>query len=95
MNAWLTLDFVSKRYGHLPSQVLESGSSIDATCAILAIQYENYVQQKAHDNAQGKKTSKEPTQEEMLAMIARTRKQRESKVNSKKEADGQSNGTQV
>lgn len=71
MNAWLSLDFVAKRYGVLPSVVLDAGYNTDMICANLAVGYENYVAQKHRD---GKDPTKpEPTQEEMLAMIAKVR----------------------
>lgn len=71
MNAWLSLDFVAKRYGVLPSAVLDAGYNTDMICANLAVGYENYVAQKQRD---GKDPTKpEPTQEELLAMIQRVK----------------------
>jgi len=47
------LDFVAKRYGVLPSVVLESGSSIDYKVAHLAVQYENWSREAAERKAKG------------------------------------------
>jgi hypothetical protein len=67
---WLTLDFVSKRYGMLPSQVLKSGSSMDVVCAQLGVQYENYLNQRAMDRANGKNTvDHNLSVEQMQAML--------------------------
>lgn len=71
MNAWLSLDFVAKRYGVLPSVVLDSGYNTDMICASLAVGYENYV---AGMQREGKDPTKaQPTQEELLAMIQRVK----------------------
>ena len=83
MNAWLTLDFVAKRYGILPSELLESGSSIDAKCAVLAVEYETYLTQKAHAKANGEPEPNNITTEEMAAMLAATRSKHEAKVSAK------------
>jgi hypothetical protein len=40
------LDFVAKRYGVLPSQVMKLGDSIDMKCANLAVSYESYLNKK-------------------------------------------------
>ena len=75
----MTLDFVAKRYGKLPSEVLESGTSIDIFCADFAVKYEVYCNKKAQDgqnNGHGKST------EELQAMVQRV-KQRGSKSNKK------------
>lgn len=72
MNAWLSLDFVAKRYGTLPSMVLKEGDSLDLKIANLAVQYENYLTKKASDKAQGKVGS-DLTQEEMQGMLDRVK----------------------
>jgi hypothetical protein len=69
----LTLDFVAKRYGKLPSEVLESGSSIDIQIANLAVSYELWLNRKQRDRADGKVTN-DLTQEEMQEMLNRVRK---------------------
>jgi hypothetical protein len=61
---------VCKRYGILPSQALKLGNTIDIRCAIVAIEYENYLHTKTKD---GKPPTKEPSQEEMLAMMEAVR----------------------
>lgn len=48
MTAWLTLDFVAKRYGQLPTKVLSEGSTVDTYCANLAMQYEVWQMKKAN-----------------------------------------------
>lgn len=73
MDAWLTLDFVSKRYGKLPSEVMKSGSSLDVQCASLAIQYEAYVNKKAQDKEEGKVGTGDYTTEQLQSMISATR----------------------
>jgi hypothetical protein len=66
------LDFVAKRYGKLPSEVIESGSSIDLQIANLAVHYENYLHKKHQDKADGKITPN-LSQEEMQAMLDKVR----------------------
>lgn len=69
----LSLDFVAKRYGKLPSEVIESGSSIDLQIANLAVAYENYLHKK-YSNAKDGKITPELTVEQMQAMIDKVRK---------------------
>ncbi len=59
---------VAKRYATLPSQVLELGNSIDVKCAILSLQYENYLNKKVNDNSEGH-TQTEHTTDELQAMM--------------------------
>jgi hypothetical protein len=68
----LSLDFVAKRYGKLPSEVVESGSSIDLQIANLAIAYENYLTKKHKDKEAGI-IKPDLTQEEMTEMLERVR----------------------
>lgn len=76
MTPYLTLDFVSKRYGLLPSEFLARGSTLDIECAEIAVSHEQYL----HDKA-AKKSAKpgeappapQLTQEQMQAMIDRVR----------------------
>lgn len=44
----MTLDFVAKRYGKLPSEVMKSGSNLDLYVAELSVGYQNYQTQKAN-----------------------------------------------
>jgi hypothetical protein len=81
MNAWLSLDFVAKRYGCLPSQVLKSGDNIDIKIAALAIDYENYITNKEKDRADGKVTT-DLSVEEMTQML-NTVRNKDGKTNKK------------
>lgn len=70
----MSLDFVAKRYGILPSRLLEEGSSIDILVAEIAIGYQNYM----YEEAERKQTGAPPkppslSQEEMKSMIERVR----------------------
>lgn len=40
------MDFIARRYGTLPSIILEKGSSLDIQVAEIAVGYENYVNDK-------------------------------------------------
>lgn len=73
MNSWLTVDFVAKRYGCLPSQVLKSGDSIDIKIAALAVAYENYLVKKEKNKADGKITP-DLSVDEMTQMLNSVRK---------------------
>jgi hypothetical protein len=68
-NAWLTLDFVAKRYGKLPSEVLSQGSSLDVQCGELAVAFENYLNEKHRAEAEGKPMPVKYKQEELQAMM--------------------------
>ena len=61
-----------KRYAILPSQALKLGNTIDIRCAIVAIEYENYLNSKA---SEGTAKTNDPSQEEMLAMMKQVRGQ--------------------
>ena len=69
----MSLDFVAKRYSKLPSEIIESGSSIDLQIANLGIAYENYLHKKHSDQANGKVTP-DISQEEMQQMLDRVKK---------------------
>ena len=62
---------MAKRYGVLPSVVLETGYNTDMICASLAVGYESYLNKAQKDGIDPSKP--QPTQDEMLAMIERTR----------------------
>lgn len=68
-NAWLTLDFVAKRYGKLPSQVLREGSSLDVECGELAVAFENYLNEKHRAEAEGKPAPVKYSQQDLQAMM--------------------------
>jgi hypothetical protein len=74
----LTLDFVGKRYGKLPSEVMLEGSSLDIWIAELAVGYENYLNKK-HAGNLGPTPAPNLSQDEMRAMIERVKKN-ENKV---------------
>jgi hypothetical protein len=62
------LDFVGKRYGVMPSELLSKGQSIDIWIAQIGVEYENYLHQKA--NGKTNLTAPTPTvsQEELMTM---------------------------
>jgi hypothetical protein len=61
---------VAKRYATLPSQVLKMGNTIDIRCALMSLQYENYLNNKVS----GKSAPvPELTQEQMLDMMNKVR----------------------
>lgn len=70
----MSLDFVAKRYGTLPSKVLAEGSSIDMLVAEIAVGYQNWTYEEAERKQKGA-PPKPPdlTQEQMMAMIERVR----------------------
>lgn len=75
--AWLTIDFASKRYGVLPSQLLASGDTIDLHCAEIAAGYEKWVKENPGiNNKHGL------TQDELLEMMENA-KDRASRVKEK------------
>jgi hypothetical protein len=67
----LTLDFVAKRYGMLPSQLLREGTSLDIIIADAAQGYQN--QQAAQAQNPSSTANHGLTEEQMLAMVAATR----------------------
>lgn len=66
----LTLDFVAKRYGMLPSHVISQGSSYDVYVADLAVSYENYQHRRAQGQAPA---APHMSQEQLQAMVDRVR----------------------
>lgn len=71
----MSLDFVAKRYGVLPSVVLDTGYNTDMICASLAVGYESYSAQCARDGVDA--TKPKPTEDEMLAMIERVKRDKD------------------
>lgn len=72
------LDFVSQRYGILPSKLLAEGSSIDMIVADCAQGYQNWVREQHELQAkgnvpQGLKTPPKMSVEKMQAMIAKVK----------------------
>lgn len=64
----MTLDFVAKRYGVLPSQLIAQGDTLDLDCANIAVAYEKFVV----DNP-GVKTNHGKSQQELLDLMERAR----------------------
>jgi len=71
----LTLDFVSKRYGKLPSEVMASASTFDLYVADLAMRYQSHMYEVEEAKRTGKAapSGKKLSTEEMLAMIDNVR----------------------
>lgn len=67
----LTADALAERYGLLPSEVLSRASTLDLYVMDAAITYRDYQQKKAN-----KEYVPELTQEEMMAMLNKTRENR-------------------
>lgn len=71
------MDFVCQRYGVLPSQLLEKGSSIDILIADVAQRYQNKRDQEQAEMAKtGQKPVPKLSQEQMIDMINRVKKQK-------------------
>lgn len=64
----MTLDFVAKRYGVLPSQLIAQGDTLDLDCANIAVAYEKFVVENP-----GVKTNHGKSQQELLQMMERAR----------------------
>lgn len=76
----LTMDFVCQRYGVLPSHLLEKGSSIDILIADVAQTYQNRKQEEQAEMAKtGHKPPPKLSQEQMIDMINRVKKQKQKK----------------
>ncbi len=67
----LTIDTLAERYKMLPSEVLCRSTTFDLYIMDAAMSYHNYVNKKANNN--GVDPAPELTQEEMLAIIRKTR----------------------
>lgn len=65
---WLTLDFAAKRYGVLPSKLIETGDTVDLHCAEIAVGFERWVVENPD-----KTNQHNLTQDEMLKMMQRVR----------------------
>ena len=66
----ITLDNLAHRYQCLPSQALAQGTTFD----LRVLEVSNRWQQRQAAEAQGQPVpNREPTQDEMMAMLARTR----------------------
>ena len=69
----MTLDFVAKRYGVLPSHVMKFGDSIDVRCANLSVMYESYLNKKNKEGFQDK-SDHGLSQEQLVEMMERAKK---------------------
>jgi hypothetical protein len=49
----LTVDFIAKRYGKLPSEVMSSATTFDITVGQTAVEYENYCYEREKRKANG------------------------------------------
>lgn len=68
------MDFISKRYGYLPSEVYSKADSLDIKVAEFAIAYEVYQSEKQLANSQGKPTvSRQYTTEQLASMLAQVK----------------------
>jgi hypothetical protein len=72
----LTLDNLATRYHMLPSQALASATTFDLYVLDISSKWVKYQQEQADLESRGITAgAKQPSQEEMLAMIERTRQQ--------------------
>ena len=78
----LTVDFIAKRYGKLPSEVMAQATTFDLTVGQLAVDYQNYTYEveRRKQNGQAMPAPK-LTQEQMQDMMNKV-KLNERKVNS-------------
>lgn len=71
----MTLDFVAKRYGTLPSRVFEHGNNLDIQVAEFAVAFEVYQHHKAENSQRGQPTvSRQYSTEDLANMIKEVRK---------------------
>lgn len=64
------VDFVAKRYGVLPTELLKSGSLVDLRCATLAVEYEAYLSKNP-----AQQLSHNMSTEDMIAQLNAVRSQ--------------------
>ena len=69
----LTIDSLGKRYGMLPSEVLERSNTFDLYIMDAALTFENYHHKKAMNN--GMDPLPDYTQDELLAMLNKNKAQ--------------------
>jgi hypothetical protein len=69
----LSLDFVSQRYGVLPSQLLRSGDSLDLIIADAAQGYRNKQQEAANKGEKLTNSSHNLSEQQMKDMIERAK----------------------
>ena len=72
----LSLDNLAHRYHCLPGEALARATTFDLYVLDLGAKWVKYQQEQADLEARGiRSTNKQPSQDEMLAMIERTRQQ--------------------
>lgn len=70
----MVLDLVCKRYGVTPSQLLESGDTLDVDCALFGLGWESWKQTAAmQQNNTPKNNNHGLSQSQMQAMIDRVK----------------------
>lgn len=67
----ITVDWVARRYGVLPSKLLREGDSIDIILANLGITYENHLNERANNKSPQSKHNL--SQDQMLKMIEKVK----------------------
>lgn len=73
----LSLDFVAKRYGKLPSEVMAQGTTFDLYVSDLAMRYQNYLYEKEHGKKNNTPTNDNTfgySQDQLKAMIKKVKK---------------------
>ena len=70
----LYIDSLGKRYGLLPSEVLNRSNTFDLYIMDAALTFENYHHKKANNN--GQEPLPDYTTEELQAILEKTRKKR-------------------
>jgi len=74
----VTIDWVAKRYGVLPSELIARGNSIDVMMADLGVSYENHLNKKAEAKSKGGVApAPKLSQEEMAQMLENVRKRKQ------------------
>jgi hypothetical protein len=72
----LTVDFMAKRYGKLPSEIMATATTFDMTVGQTAVEYENYCYEREKRKAEGvAEPAGNLTQEQMLEMIKKVKEQ--------------------
>ena len=77
----MSLDFVAKRYGVLPSYAMKFGDSVDVRCANISVMYESYLNRK-QEGGWKDKSDHGLSQDDLLTMVERA-KQRGDENNTK------------
>ena len=73
MAAILMIDSLGKRYGMLPSEVLNRSNTFDLYIMDIALSFENYHHKKAMNN--GNEPIPDYTTDELLAMVKKNKEQ--------------------